>query len=1197
MQAPVIVNNIGRMGLAGEYSGISQYTYVGQQTQDETTPDFDTIISQLEHDEFIRHGTTNGRVFDSCQIGEMIYLVGNFTKVGNKATPGGLLAFNASSGEMSTIPRNFSGTISTLYCDTIDESIYAGGNFTFQNTSGVAVFSPTNNTWTLPGFGGFAAGARVNSITFFNENIIFGGNFDGLANKTYTGLGSSTTNSTNVTIQDIQRVSFHAADVFGGGSLESTDPRSIICPSETSSWRMQEGSVGSWNALWPFSFNPTRIRIYNLRENNAGVSTFRLLSFPSNGIMNLTFTNSSRSEPYYCDAWCSLPLSSDQEYVDFEFVNPIDTRGLHIDVLGTYNSNGGLAGIEVFHDDAFTYANNTLNEVDSCSGMTASSDSQLEGNFQNPDVSGATYISVDVTDAKQIADISVNLYPNITRAGNYSLTLFTPGCVQDGTCQRRSGVDVKVYAREQGESQTITLFQTNNYDKYDLLFTGIFDEPSENFKPFVTIKPISNPSVPFRFVADRLQTVLHSVTVNDSLPIRNIFEFDRSNFTSITKNSIPIGNTTINHAGTLLNSSDSVNALFVEGDNLFVGGNFSSEILGNSLFMVSKDAVSATVFNNTELNGHVNGFQSFSKDSLIIYGKFSTKNQSMRNIAFYEISSDLWSPVQGGIDGEVTKANVFTIANKSLIAFSGNFDHVYTNSSRALFSKNSAFYFPDEQSWFQRSSLNRFYLQARLSEWARYNNTMFYAGNVVRYDSASSGSSFLNDDLSLSGTPYRFLPNPITRNSTDLISRNTIFQSSQMSINAGAFANSTTMILGGHFSAEAKGSFFHNLLMVDSDSGRVTSLPNGTIDLNSTFHELFVQNNILYAGGNITGKIANNQASGLVFYDLKKGEYTSPQPPGLTGGQAVVTSIEVRPNTNDLVVAGSFEQAGGLACNSFCIFDLNSNRWKSPTPGLSGLVSSMAFIGNDLLVFAGDLTLNNTKVYLAQYDFGSMEFTMFKNQSTTLPGPINSFVLNGNGVDSVFASGLDLSNGNAYVSHWNGNAWNSIDSVIKPGSVVSQLVLLELATHHAENNVLASNQVLLMSGNIALDNFGNASGVFFDGKSYQPAYLTTTDGEHSGIVNSFFSQQSKSFSLIPGQNHMRRGVVVVISMAIALGLIFLLVGLGLLVAFFRRQGEGYEQAPNRVSEAEMAETIPPETLFEELNSTPLQPRRRVSGML
>lgn len=1198
VQPPAIVNNIGRMGLAGQYSGISQYTYVGQQAQTDTTPYFDSIISQLDSDEFIHHGKTDGRVTDRCQINEMVYLTGNFTKVGSTSTPGGLLAFNASSGEFSPIARNFNGEISTLYCDTSNNTIYAGGNFTFQNASGVAVFTPGDNSWSLPGFGGFATGAHVNSITYFNENIIFGGQFNGLSNESYTKLDTTTNSTTNVTTQDPQRVSFHAADVFGGGSLEGSDPRNIVCPSDTSIWRMHQGSVGSWNALWPYSFNPTRIRIYNLREAGAGVSTFRLLSFPSNGIMNLTFTNSSRPEPYYCDAWCSLPMSSDQEYVDFEFVNPIATRGLHIDVLDTYNANGGLSGVEIFHDDAFTYANDTLNQVDSCSGTSASGSSQLVGDFQNPDVSGTTYLSVDVQNAAQSEAISVKLNPNITRAGNYSVTLYTPGCVQDGTCDRRGGVNVVVYAREQDEPKTLTLSQTNNYDKYEVLHTGLFDKPSDSFTPSVTIKPIINPEFPFRFVADRLETVLHSVAVKDSLTIRNLFEFDSANFTSLDKDSLPVGNTTINYAGALLNSSDSVNALFVEDNNIFVGGNFSGNgPLGAGMFKIGKDKPAAETLNDTGFSGQINGFQSFSQDRFIVFGNFSTDNKSIRNVAFYNIANDSWSPIQGGIDGEVTNANVLKIANQSLVGFSGNFTNVYTNSSLALTSKNSAFYFPDERSWFQESSLNQYYLKARLSQWTSYNNTMMYAGSVVWYDSASSGASFLKDDLSLSSTPYTFVPNPVMGNSTRLTSRNTILQSSENSVNAGAFANSTTMILAGHFSAKSQNSTFHNLLMVDSDSGQVTGLPNGTIDLTSTFQELFVQDNMLYAGGSITGQVANHQVSGLVFYDLKQGGYSSTQPPGLTGDQAVVTSVEVRPNTNDLVVAGSFEQAGGLACTSFCIFDLSSNRWKSPTPGLTGLVSSMAFIGNDVLILAGDLTLNSTNVFLAQYDFGTMQYTTFEGQSSTLPGPINSFVLNGNGVDSVFASGLDSSTGNAYVSHWNGTAWNSIDSVMKSGSVITKLVLLELATHHTENSVLAENQVLLMSGNIELDNFGNASGVFFDGTSYQAAYLTTTDDGQSGVINSFFSQQSKSFSLIPGQNHMRRGVVVVISMAIAFGLIFMLVGLGLLVAFIRRRREGYTAAPNRVSETEMAETIPPETLFEELNSSSRQPRRRVSGML
>lgn len=68
---------------------------------------------------------------------------------------------------------------------------------------------------------------------------------------------------------------------------------------------------------------------------------------------------------------------------------------------------------------------------------------------------------------------------------------------------------------------------------------------------------------------------------------------------------------------------------------------------------------------------------------------------------------------------------------------------------------------------------------------------------------------------------------------------------------------------------------------------------------------------------------------------------------------------------------------------------------------------------------------------------------------------------------------------------------------------------------------------------------------------------------------------------------MKRGFVVLVALAIAVGLTLILIALGLLIAYIRRKRQGYE-APSRVSETEMAETIPPEMLFEEMSHA--QPR-------
>lgn len=1187
---PSIVDNVGKMAVVGQFDGISQYSYSGQQTSISTSY-FDSIIAQIDDDIFINQGTSNGRVSAVCQIDDSVFMAGNFSSIGTLSTPGGFAMLNASNGDISALTQSFNGTILTLYCNSSSNSVYAGGNFTYLNSTGTAIYDVSGSSWSIPTFGGFSEGASIHSILAVNNSLIFAGSFDGLANDSYTG---STTTQGNSTLLRSQRISFNSSTITAAGTADNNDPRSITCPSNNISWAMDGGQVGSWSAAWPFTFQPTMLRIYNLKKDNEGVKMFRLLSFPSNGIMNLTYTNSSTSETVYCDAWCDLPLSSDDEFVDFDFVNTISTTGFQIEILDTYNGLGGLSGIELFQNDIITYANESYNQQGNCVLANEVGASSLNGSFVEPDVSGSTYVSINISDSSLLSDVSVRFEPNITIAGNYSVLLFTPGCVQDGTCSSRAGVTVGVQATESGDAVYTTLFESNDYDKYDTIFTGDMDKISDGFRPYVTVRPSADSAPPFIFVADRIQVVLNSF--EEHITINAIFEFDPSNFTNMDSTTLPVGNTTINSIGSALNSSSKINVLYSDNNDILIGGDFSSSEFGDNIIRVTSGT--AQVVSGNGLNGAVNGLQSYSNGSVVAFGNFTstanTASNGTNHLAVYNLQDDTWSSLGHGTNGEVTQATTFMVNGTSTLGFSGNFDKIYDNTSQSTSVDGFGIWVTDESSWFQSSTLSSIFLQARLSTYASFNGTAFYSGFVRMFQASSSGSSFVGSDLSVTRTPYEFITNDVAGNVTKLQKRNTILQTGDNAVNAGAFVNSTFSILGGHFEAQSLGQNYSNLIMIND--GVVQGLPDG-LNNDTTVYDIFINSGVLYAGGDFTGNISSNVVSGLFFYDLDKNDYMNIQPPGVYGDQAVVTSIDIRPNTDQLIVAGSFEQAGSMACPSLCMYDLSENRWTSPSPGLSGTVSSMAFVGSNVLVIAGELELNSTRVFLAQYNFATTKYSTYGEQSTSLSGPINSFVLNGNQVDSVFASGLDSSTGDAYLSHWNGSTWNSIDSLFETGTVITEVSMMELQNEHSSNGVLPVNEVLLVSGNIVLKDFGNASSVFFDGSSWQPAFLTTTSEGGSGLINSFVSQSSQSFSEVLTEGHLARGIVVVISLAIAIGLTFLCVGLGLAIAYYRKRSQGYMEAPSRVSEAEMAETVPPESLFQEMSSNTGGPRRRASGLL
>lgn len=1225
VQVPSISDTFGSMGVVGRYEGISRYEYVGQQDQSSNNAYYDRVIAQVDKQFYTSLQTFDGSVYSSCSINDLLFLSGNFTSIGgNFSTPEGLVQYNLSSTSFSLLKdssRVFgsdnTGSISTLYCDAVNNKVYIGGSFTYSNNTGVVIYNLNSQSWELPLFGGFPEGSKINAITAIdpddeNSNIVFGGRFNGLANYSLT----SDISYDNSSLFNAQRISFHSATVRADGSRDDSDPRAVICSdgTDSSNWEMQDNRVGSWSAHWPFFFNPTVIRLSNIVGSDTGLRLFRLVSFPSTGIMNLTYIDPATNERKYCDAWCPLPLSSEQKHVDFSFVNVIGTNGLQIEVLDSYGNRGGLSGVELFQNDAFTFANNSYNEQSDCAdkpqlASTYSSSSELLGQFEQSFVSASTYVSAGITDASQLGEYSVVFEPNITLSGNYTILLYTPGCLQDGTCPSRGGVEVVIEATSFGLRESTIIYETNNYDKYDMVYNGTLERISDSFKPRITVRPMLNQPVPYTFVADKLQTIL--VSIQKGLSVNTIFEYSPANFTN-NEGLDRIGNTTINRIGSLVDKQSEIMAFSPvqkETKSFFVGGNITSDVLGYNLFKISKSQDSdggAIKLLGSGLNNFVTSFIPVDDDTTLLTGNFtglydsgSSEETNLNYIAFADYNDGTLSPLGKGANGPVRNAIPFNLNGTEAFTFNGAFTEVRSDRKNySLADDTLPVWIRNENAWLPESSFNSSFVQGRVTSSTQFNGTYFYTGFLNVFTSLTSGASYIDSKFNLSPMPFSFVANNNETNSNStsesestLKKRSLVSSGDGNSIYAGAFVNSSFSILGGHFQAQDQdGLIYKNLIMNNGD--QVSGFPNNTIDDSSTFYTLHVSDNTLYAGGSISGTIQDSTISGLVFYDLDAQKYSAVQPPGISGGKNVVNSIAKRPNSEMLIVAGDFQYAGSLTCVSMCIYDLEESRWLNPTPGLGGEVTSMRFLGNDVVLLTGDLQLNNTSVYLATYDFKARVYTPYNDLSSGLSGPITSLVLNDRGMSSMFVAGLDRASGasqdTSYVAYWSdeNGKWEVIASELGPGSLVTDLSLLQLESTHESSPILKDNEVIFISGKLQIEGFGRASSAMYDGHKLQPILLTTNKDGSTGTINSFFSQQTTLFGNPTPERYMKRGYVILISLAIAVGLTFLIMAIGLLIAYFRRRKEGYVPANSRVSEMDMAETVPPGELLEEMKHVP-----------
>ncbi|ANB13486.1 Rax2p [Sugiyamaella lignohabitans] len=354
------LGDLGNIGLVGSFDGVSQYSYVGQQesAQLPQNPYFDSIIAQLDSEQFLIQAHSNGIVNSACLLRDSIYFSGNFTNItqiqGQKSTsqayPLGFAYINTTTGEVTHVTSTNApeGAINTLYCDQNSNTVVAGGSFTFNKTTGVAIFDVTDSQWKSPLFGGFGNESSIDSISLLsNNNMLFGGSF--------TSLNASDVFSTkiNTTTSQEQQVSFKLAQIDAEGTAPNSDATSILCPSDSSSWALTDGRQGTWQASLPYSFSPTRLRLYNLNDPTNGVKTWRFLAFPINGIMNLTYVDPTSGEKLICDAWCPLPQHGTVDYLDFEFINVIEMDGFQLFLLDNYGSYAGLSGVELFQDGKY----------------------------------------------------------------------------------------------------------------------------------------------------------------------------------------------------------------------------------------------------------------------------------------------------------------------------------------------------------------------------------------------------------------------------------------------------------------------------------------------------------------------------------------------------------------------------------------------------------------------------------------------------------------------------------------------------------------------------------------------------------------------------------------------------------------------------------------------------------------------------
>lgn len=1112
------LSQLGRVAVAGNFDSISLFEFEGQNQNSFSTNGSQSLLQQYPNGAFATLSSADGSIRGLCPFVEKngtlagVVVGGNFTSLGGVEAQG-IALWNPDSGAITPLP-GLSGQVASVYCDSDSSTVYVGGSFTGANSSNAIAFQ---SNWTNLPFAGF--NGPVTSITKApNGNIVFAGQFEGLGN------------ATSPKQKDMQVIPVTSANITAqpsSGLPGFTDPKNIICKTGAqdgsgNTWLLADNVPGFWQATFQFGFVPTKLRLYNTKEQGRGTKTWRFTALPIDGILRFTYidpTGKNRT----CDSQCPLPQNN-ETYQDFHFVNPIGMNEFRIDISAWYGSGGGLAGIELFQDDIYAYAINDFNEP-KCDGVSpgfATATSTGPWRVTPSGNSASEYLSATLLGTNIAPSSAQVVYqPNIRQSGNYSVQVFTPGCMQDNTCTNRGQVNITGVMGNGSNTQSAAqpystqLFQTNNFDKYDQIYVGYVDMTSDSFKPSVTLAPSAGQDGPLTVVAQRVRFELLTSTGG----LNGLFEFN-PNQPTIDDD---FSKSAIDKAGTDLSSNAVINAVATQGQSLFVGGNFTNDNFDNIFSVGTGNPASLP---GGGLNGQVTVL--YQNDTLVyVGGQFqNTRDKTvggLSGVAVYDTGAKAWRALGSGVKGSVTNIVPFSLNNtgskpEPVLAISGFFDQVLAVGSNPSFPADGiALWDPARENWVNNLDINSIAIAGALSAQTQVPGSQpLYAGSISSASNAvrdaigltsSNGGALQQLPINISGTQAsssprtkRGLTKRATANSTGMSGATTglIYEQNGFNITA----------IGGSFTAKASnGSQINNLLILNGTSNSVSGFSTD-IDESSTFLALGAAGNILYAGGTITGEVNGDNVTGLVLYDLNTAEFSTTQPPELQGTSVSVNAIAPQPSSADVFIGGSFTSGGSFNCPSLCIWDSARSQWNNPGTGIDGTVQSLTWADNNRLLVGGNLTVNGTSRPLTLYNAQGNFFSAVPG-TTGLPGPVTASCAAASDGNSFWVAGTS-SNGSSYIEKFDGKNWTPIAALGK-GSVVRAIQVFMLTDDHDDTPLLGKNHALLVLGELVIPNFGNASAALFNGTTYNPFLLANAAGGGSGSLSSVFVQNSNNF--------------------------------------------------------------------------------------
>ncbi|KAL3233486.1 Bud site selection protein RAX2 [Nakaseomyces bracarensis] len=1111
--------------LLGNVSSFDFYTTYGQQNF--TEPNVNLTTNRLiyySNDTYLKLGDVddNTNITHITPFGSDSFILSGDGEYSNLNLRQQLL-YNLSDLSVKALFNYELGVVNDILVD--NDLVYFGGNFQVDvesNTGHSAVIwnSISNSSLLLP-FLGFGNGSFINTIIKLkNENILFTGNFSTFDNSSYL-LQTNTSQNYSENIENIevgQQISLKKAT---WSATSNFDASQFICPNPDKEAWFNEGISGTLTCNFPNTLTLSKIRIYNSPISDNEISLFRLLSLPSNGIMNLTYLDPITHELQSCTEFCPLytrntlqqasknaTSESDfirfinnnstnikwtSEYQEFSFVNQVPINSLQFVAENSYFNNVGLSGFQLYQESFPIFPNNSFNEPNCQSYVgTNSYSSILSGSFSTL-VNDNSYL-VSTYIPNQDPKPKFSYFVDIVVPGDYVINLVTPGCSKDNTCATRGIVNVTVTDKESGGVlNSLLIYQNNNDLKYDQIFSGNLENSVNVYVEYSSGLQTSTTTT--TFVAGTVEVVRTSIqdgyiseqlTNSNNITLNGIFEYSPSNasdfysgsdskFVVYSSSLVTFGNRKFSSRNSIF-AAEQNDTIFLAGSNGILSGVYdNSNFVGDQEYPVTGEIRNIL----TTANG------------VIIYGDLHYSDNNFESLI---ISDTVSIPAYNNIS-DINQILNISISDQNLIVINDNI--FFDQNSRMQYSSNDT--------------------------------------DLVRVKSAGQNNY---QDLLIFG---QLIVNSTTVNNTSV----------------NVFENATVNV----FSLSGSGKIYAGLYLNDSSSIYANELNSKyTLDLSnggslpwsypSKISPMLYNNNQKL----LVATVFNGTGIDLQLFDLEEFQQLASVKIGNT---EVISSVLNFEQNSTLLIGGDYS-VQSQNCTGLCLFNYTDSSWMPFQNGsIAGTITDMTVYDNTSIVIAGNITVNSSNhINILEIDMKNQKYTSMLSNSTL---NLANIVVTSSG--SIVAWNKDVG------AYYNNSKWTTL-----PISELSSSAEIENIEVLASNST--NDDVLLLVGQFNTTKYGVLTGLLYDFDEWYPYFTINnaivsafpsvfTNSDISKFTNTNMSLPNRAFSVssssttrptshptstdIAGhgkqkESHYRieRGLIVLISLALSLATLIVL---------------------------------------------------------